>query len=246
MSVAQRSEQVKTCVQTRQTTSQLLTSLHLLRLAQITATAAETDCDNCPIGKISPANATACEFCVDGKFSQWVGRPTCQTCAAGKYSNQDADCGADSATMACCRSCAAGKTSVAGGACVNCPDGKYSLEGDSYCYTLPNGEQMWQCPPSSEVNNACGWYYIDDFTNSQFLPNENDASPFGTSCANYTVCAFSVVDNSALDSIVNIDKYVVMCDDCATDLGYTGIGTVTGTVGEVSERSEPTDGYIHY
>jgi len=204
---------------------------------KFTASAADQDCDNCPVGRFSNmTGASECLYCPDGKFSNWLGRPTCQTCNAGKYSNQDANCGSDDLKMTCCRECDAGKTSSAGGPCIQCPQGKYSLEGASYCYTLPTGEDMFQCPPSEEVMNVCKWFYVDDWTNSLGLPNENDPSPFGVSCANYTICSFDVVESEATDEVINLDTYVVMCEDCATDLGFMGIGTIEGTIGNCAGK----------
>jgi len=95
---------------------------------------------------------------------------------------------------------------------------------------------MFQCPPSEEVMNVCKWFYVDDWTNSLGLPNENDPSPFGVSCANYTICSFDVVESEATDEVINLDTYVVMCEDCATDLGFMGIGTIEGTIGNCAGK----------
>ena len=138
--------------------------------------------------------------------------------------------------MTFCKSCPAGKTSKEGSDCYNCPSGKYSLEGLSYCYSLPTGDDMRSCPVSDLVENVCKWFFADEWTNSLEIPNEEEPSPFGTSCANYTICSFSVVDNSAFDGVLNTDTYMVMCDDCATDLGYVGVGTIDGTIGECAGK----------
>jgi len=154
----------------------------------------------------------------------------------GKYANLDADFGADDAKMTFCKSCPAGKTSKTGSDCYNCPAGKYSLEGLSYCYSLPTGEDMRSCPENDLVQNVCKWYYVDGWTNSLGVPNEGDASPFGGSCANYTICSYDVTDNSVTDGVLNIDSYTVMCQDCATDLGFVGVGTIEGQIGDCAGK----------
>ena len=95
-----------------------------------------TDCKYCPQGKFSEAGVAECEACPSGKFNPGV-KLQCIDCAAGKYSRNNSDtCSLCSdlglvslkGQAVCEELCPAGTYNLSY-ACLNCPDGQYSLRG---------------------------------------------------------------------------------------------------------------------
>lgn len=94
-------------------------------------------CTDCPVpSPYTPEKSTACATCAPGKYFNNIHQSECQSCPAGKYSQNST-----------CYSCAAGKYSESGKTtCSNCPLNTYSAVESHKCfdcgifgYTLAEG-----------------------------------------------------------------------------------------------------------
>jgi len=92
-------------------------------------------CASCPTGTYSTAiggvNASTCQVCQAGTFSNQNGAVTCEPCQAGTFSGIGAGI---------CTVCANGTVSGMGaGNCTACADGRYATGGASVCTMCPVG-----------------------------------------------------------------------------------------------------------
>ena len=123
-------------------------------------------CMDCPVGRHSVSNRTACETCSPGKFAETPGSDQCSACQAGEYlfNSSCIKCEPgkyqDEQDMTVCKSCARGSTSRTDGATeceqsepghfvaspgniVECTEGHYQNRfGSVTCKTCPRGYVM--------------------------------------------------------------------------------------------------------
>jgi hypothetical protein len=97
-------------------------------------------CTDCPKGKISNADLNACEDCPATYYSD-VGQWECKLCPKGTYGNKKGRTGPN------------GKT----GECLNCPEGKFSLEGSFSCKSCYGGQ--WSADRSHKCTDCIAGRY---------------------------------------------------------------------------------------
>jgi hypothetical protein len=125
----------------------------------------------CP--ELSCAEASACEDCLPGHFSD-VGSLSCQPCADGKFSNARA-------VKAACTDCPAGKHSSPGRGCLPCDAGRFSAAGRPSCD--PCGGANVYCPAESSRPQKVPALFFSTGPNATHRTSIEQCPRIGVSCA---------------------------------------------------------------
>ena len=189
-------------------------------------------CEDCEVGKYQNQTGTSeCTVCPAGTSQTVAAKPYCNSCAAGKYTNNDTnkvvciDCDVgtyqDGEASTGCQDCQPGTyTDESGHAvCKNCDPGTYSDENTDKVQCAPCEPGTFEDAPESTGCESCpSGRYADQ--SGQAECKDCDPGTYSDDVTSKVLCV-----SCSVGTYEN-DNGSTACDDCAPGRYQNGVGQV--------------------